>query len=118
MTTPGNTTGSGGPSMGGYKVTPDDVSAASVYVTNQAGEIDTKIATLRTYVAGLSGCWQGSAHGAFEVLMADYDIYARMMHDALTDIASGLRGNYVNYVESEQANLANLRQVTLPPAKF
>ncbi|PYC87904.1 WXG100 family type VII secretion target [Streptomyces tateyamensis] len=118
MSTQSSNTGTGGGAMTGYRVTPDEVAAASTYVTTQAADIDTKIAVLRSYVAGLGSHWQGSAHAAFETLMADYDIYARMMHDALSDIASGLRGNYVNYAESEQANIAGLKQVQLPPARF
>ncbi|MFE0460002.1 WXG100 family type VII secretion target [Kitasatospora sp. NPDC058965] len=118
MTSQSSSTGTGGGTMAGYRVTPDDVAAASAYVAGQAADIDAKIAVLRTYVAGLGNHWQGSAHTAFETLMADYDVYARMMHDALTDIASGLRGTYVNYAESEQANIAGLQQVQLPPASF
>ncbi|MEU3460552.1 WXG100 family type VII secretion target [Streptomyces sp. NPDC006733] len=116
MTTPNNAGNGGG--MAGYSVTPEGVASAAAYVTTQAVDVDAKIAALRTYVAGLGNIWQGSAHAAFETLMMDYDIYARMMHDALSDIASGLRGNYVSYTESEQANLANLRHVQLPAAKF
>lgn len=105
-------------SMPGYKVTPGDVSTAATYVDNRAADIDTKINTLGTYVAGLAEYWQGSAHAAFETLMADYTLYARMLHNALADVASGLRGNYVNYTESEQTNLNNIHRVALPPAKF
>ena len=68
--------------------------------------------------SGLGVYWQGSAHNAFDTLMNDYDIYARMLHDALTDIASGLRGNYVNYADSEQTNLNNIVTVDLPAPKF
>jgi hypothetical protein len=43
--------------------------------------------------------------------MAEYDIYAKMLHESLVDIASGLRGNYVNYTESEQSNVTNLKNL-------
>ncbi len=62
--------------------------------------------------------WQGPAHGAFETLMADYNTFATMLQNALTDIGSGLRGNYVNYSSSEATNMANIVKVNLPPAKF
>lgn len=104
--------------MAGYRVTPEEVSAAATYVDKTAADIDAKINTLGVYVASLAEYWQGSAHIAFETLMADYNIYARMLHNALADVANGLRGNYVNYVDSEQANLANIHRVVLPPAKF
>jgi hypothetical protein len=60
----------------------------------------------------------GPAWGQFETLMADYKIYATMLQNALTDIASGLNGNYVNYSDAEAANLANIVKVQLPAAKF
>jgi hypothetical protein len=31
-----------------------------------------------------------------------------MLHDALTDIGSGLRGNYVNYTQAEEDNIRQL----------
>ena len=102
----------------GYKVTPEELTAAAGFIENRAAEIEAKIAALGVYVQSLNEYWQGSAHQAFETLMADYNIYARMLHNALTDVVGGLRGNYVNYVASEQANIANIRKVDLPPAKF
>jgi WXG100 family type VII secretion target len=104
--------------MNGFRVTPDDVSGAASYIQGQAEEIDTKIASLRTYVAGLDQYWQGSAHQAFETLMSDYHVYATMLHNALADISQGLRGNYVNYADGEAANLSNIAKVQLPPARF
>src|SRR5579871_1705730 len=87
----------------GFKVTPEDVAAAAAYIDGQAADIDGKISALGSYVAGLATYWQGSAHQAFETLMADYRTYALMLHNALTDIASGLRGNYVNYSTAEKS---------------
>ncbi len=114
-----------GATMAGYRVTPDDLSAAATYVDGRASDINAKIQSLGTYVAGLSEYWQGPAQQAFETLMADYHIYADMLNNALTDIASGLRGNYVNYQTTEQTNLANIVRVdlpapnvNLPPARF
>lgn len=107
-----------GGAMSGFKVTPEDVSAAATYVDGRAADIDAKIAALGSYVEGLSSFWQGPAHQAFETLMADYRSYALMLHNALADIASGLRGNYVNYSANEQANLSNIVSVELPPVKF
>jgi WXG100 family type VII secretion target len=102
----------------GFKVTPQDVAAASTYIEGQAADIDGKIAALGSYVAGLATYWQGPAQQAFDTLMADYRTYALMLHNALTDIASGLRGNYVNYSETERSNLSNIVRVHLPAAKF
>ena len=104
--------------MPGYKVTPEDLSAAASYVDVRASDIEAKIAALGAYVNGLDVYWQGPAHGAFETLMSDYNIYATMLQNALTDIASGLRGNYVNYSSAEASNLNNIVKVNLPAAKF
>jgi uncharacterized protein YukE len=57
--------------MAGYKVTPQDLSAAASFVDTRAADIEAKIAALGTYVNSLGVYWQGPAHGAFETLMAD-----------------------------------------------
>jgi WXG100 family type VII secretion target len=105
-------------SMAGYRVTPDDLSAAASYVDVRAADIEAKITALGNYVNSLSALWQGPAYGQFEILMADYQTYATMLRNALTDIASGLRGNYVNYSTAEATNLSNLVKVNLPPPNF
>jgi ESAT-6 family protein len=107
-----------GSAMPGYKVTPEDLSAAASYVDMRASDIESKIAALGVYVNDLNGYWHGPAHSQFETLMTDYSIYATMLQNALTDIASGLRGNYVNYSSAEATNLRNIVKVKLPAAKF
>lgn len=102
-----------GTTVGGvtYKVTPEYLSNAATSTTNTATEIDGILAQIRSYVVSLEASWQGVAYNTFQTLMAEYDIYAKMLHDSLTDIASGLRGNYVNYTESEQTNINNLQSL-------
>jgi WXG100 family type VII secretion target len=94
-----------------YRVTPEYLTQAATSTTNTAGEIDTILAQIRSYVVNLEASWQGIAQQTFQTLMAEYDIYAKMLHDSLTDIASGLHGNYVNYTDSEQTNINNLRSL-------
>jgi WXG100 family type VII secretion target len=106
------------PNMSGFQVTPDDLQQASVYVSNSAQNIMAQIQQLGTYAQGLSDFWQGSAQQAFETLMADYNTYATMLDNALTDISSGLNGNYVNYSQAEQTNLNNIVSVQLPAPNF
>jgi WXG100 family type VII secretion target len=103
-----------------YKVTPEYLANAATTTTNTATEIDNVLAQIRSYVGSLESSWQGIAQQQFQTLMHEYDIYAKMLHDALTDIASGLHGNYVNYTESEQSNLNNLKNLgaAVPPAKL
>lgn len=111
-----------------FKVTPEMLSAASTACTNTAGQISAQLAVLRNYVVNLEGQWHGVAANTFSELMSDYDVYTRMMNDALTDIGSGLAGNAVNYTEAEQQNINSLQPVngqavpgqgtTLPPSNF
>jgi WXG100 family type VII secretion target len=116
-----------GVTVGGvtYRVTPEYLSNAATSTDNTAAEIDIILAQIRAYVVNLEASWQGVAQQTFQTLMAEYDIYAKMLHESLVDIAAGLRGNYVNYTESEQTNVNNLKSLdatlpagdhTVPPA--
>lgn len=104
----------------GYKVTPADIAAAATAASNSASEIADQLAAIKSYVVSFEGAWQGMAAATFQTLMADYDTFAQMLNNALTDIASGLRGNYVNYTSAEQQNIGNLQQVNgaIPGANF
>jgi uncharacterized protein YukE len=64
--------------------------------------------------------WQGVASGTFQVLMHDFDVFAEMLNQALTDIAQGLNGNYVNYASTEEEIVKGLRSVngSIPGANF
>jgi WXG100 family type VII secretion target len=116
-----------GVTVGGvtYHVTPEYLSNAVTNTDNTAAEIDVILTQIRLWVGGLGASWQGVAQQTFQTLMAEYDIYAKMLHESLVDIAAGLRGNYVNYTESEQTNVTNLKSLdatlpagghTVPPA--
>ncbi len=104
--------------IGSFRVTPEELAAAASYVDTRAADIETKISALRSYCESLSVYWQGAAHNQFEILMGDYTTYATMLKNALTDIASGLRGNYVNYAQAETTNVQNIVKVDLPKANF
>ncbi|MCO6004194.1 WXG100 family type VII secretion target [Actinoallomurus purpureus] len=118
-----------GANVGGvtYQVTPEYLANAATSTDHTAAEIDVILTQIRAYVVNLEASWRGVAYNTFQTLMAEYDIYAKMLHDSLTGIASGLRGNYVNYTESEQTNINNLRSLdaglpkgnhTVPPAQL
>jgi WXG100 family type VII secretion target len=89
-------------------VTPEMVADAAASCDTTATEIDGELANLRAYVVQLQAVWHGVAAGQFDILMHDFDVFGRMLHDALTDIGSGLRGNFHNYVDAEQANINSL----------
>ena len=101
-------------------VTPEMVQAAAGSCDNTAQDIDVKLAALKSYVQNLHGIWGGVSADQWSALMNDFDIYGRMLHDALTDIGQGLRGNARNYVDSEFANIAALQAVNgdIPGARL
>jgi WXG100 family type VII secretion target len=91
-----------------YRVTPEYLTGAAASCDSTAQQIDAILTQIRSYVVTLEGEWHGVAQQQFQLLMTDYDLYSRMLHDALTDIGSGLRGTYVNYTDSENTNISNL----------
>ena len=95
----------------GMAATFDYIQNAATDCNTTATDIDAMLASLKSYVIELEGQYKGMAANDFTTLMADYDTYARMLHDALVDIGSGLRGNYVNYTNTELANINSLRAV-------
>ncbi|BCY11910.1 WXG100 family type VII secretion target [Actinoplanes sp. L3-i22] len=103
-----------------YHVTPDVVSGAATDTQTTAQEMAELIADIRTYVVSLEDVWQGVASNQFQQLMHDYDTFARTLQDALAGISSGLHGTYLNYRDTEIANLNDLQAVELgpPPALF
>jgi WXG100 family type VII secretion target len=104
---------------GGVKVTPEMISGAATSCTKTAGDLDQELATLKNYIVGLEAWWQGIAQNTFQELMQEYDTYAQMLHNALTDISGGLTGNYVNYTSTEQQNVTTINNIQNQlPANF
>lgn len=104
----------------GYGVTPHDLEQASANVNQTAESISSQLSDIRGLVVQLEDQWRGVASNTFNALMADYDAYAKMLNQALTDIASGLHRTYVNYTISENDNISNLQSVSgsIPGANF
>jgi WXG100 family type VII secretion target len=94
--------------MSYFKVTPEVLNDAANSCHATADEISSQLAVLRSYVGGLQGHFTGGTADTFQKLMIDYDVFAKMLHNALEDIGQGLRGNYVNYTEGENQNIASL----------
>ncbi|MBY8886966.1 WXG100 family type VII secretion target [Streptomyces sp. PTM05] len=97
--------------LANFKVTPEMISTAATSCDTTAADVDSKLGELKTYVTNLENVWQGIAQNTFQEMMVEYQTYAQMLHNALTDIAQGLRGNYVNYTDSENANLTTIHNV-------
>jgi WXG100 family type VII secretion target len=114
MATPGNS----GFALNGFKVTPEELDQAATTVRTRADAVEQHIGELGRYVSSLGEFWQGSAHDAFDELMAQYWVYSARMTEALTDIGTALQGNYVNYTAAEQAAQTSLGAVALAPPSF
>ncbi|MDH6109450.1 WXG100 family type VII secretion target [Kitasatospora sp. MAP12-15] len=113
--------GQPGVATSGFRVTPEEVQIASVQVDNTATTIQEQLDALKAYVrTNVEQYWQGGAHQAFDVYMAEWDVYAGMLHQALTGIAQGLRGTYVNYSQSEDSAMQKINQLQseLPPLRM
>jgi WXG100 family type VII secretion target len=115
----GSGTGGAAPDSG-YRVTTAEVHAAAVAAQNTADEVHAELNSLRAYVEDVQATWHGVSSNTFTALMTDFNVFATMLVDALHDISSGLNGNYVNYSETEAANIANLKTVNgqIPGANF
>jgi WXG100 family type VII secretion target len=97
--------------MNTFNVTPEYVSQAAAACQSTAGDIQEQLASLQTYIVNMEGWWKGIASTTFQELMTEYSTYSAMLYNALTDIGSGLNGNYVNYTDTENANIATITSI-------
>lgn len=97
--------------MTDLQVTPEYVSQAAASCKSTANEIQEQLASLQNYIVQMEGWWQGIASNTFQELMTEYSTYSAMLYNALTDIGSGLSGNYVNYTDTEQANVNTITSI-------
>jgi len=81
---------------GRLTVTPEYISQAAAACTTTANEVSEALAGLQTYITDMEARWQGIASNTFQELMAEYSQFSTMLYNALTDIGSGLQGDYVN----------------------
>ena len=108
--------------MNDFRATPQDIANASASCNSTAQNVQEQLASLKTYVVNMENWWQGVAATTFGELMQEYDTYSTMLHNALVDIGSGLNGNFVNYHDSEQANVNSINliqnELGLPPVNL
>jgi WXG100 family type VII secretion target len=97
--------------MSSFQVTPEYVSTAATSCNTTADTIQQQLAALQSYVESMNDMWHGVASQTFQELMTQYSTYSAMLYNALTDIGSGLNGNYVNYTDTEQANLKTISSI-------
>lgn len=101
-----------------YSTTPAELMEKARDITITQGNVQAELAALQNYVVGLAPIWGGVAAATFQQLMRDWDTHAAKLQQALLGIAHGLQRTADNYVQGEQANLANLNSVNLPPARL
>ncbi len=108
----------GGP--GHVKVTPEMISGAATSCDQKAQEVHDQLMTLQNFVIGLQEYWKGNASMAYQNLMDAWNSNALELQQALQDIASGLRGTFVNYENLEIDNTNNANQIAalLPGANL
>lgn len=91
-----------------FEVTPQYVAEAAADCSNGATEIEQQLQATRAYVFALRDEWDGVAAKNFDALMADFDAFGVMLHNALINIGDGLRGNFNNYTAVEEFATDNL----------
>ncbi len=97
--------------MTGFQAPPSEIAVAANSCTTTATNVQGQLAQLKTYVTLTEESWQGIAQDTFQELMQKYDTYSQMLVNALNDIASGLNGNKVNYVDTEIANIKSIHAI-------
>ncbi|GAB7042510.1 MULTISPECIES: WXG100 family type VII secretion target [Catenuloplanes] len=94
-----------------FEVTPEYVADAAANCTTSATEIEAQLQVTRNYVISLRDEYEGVAALNFDALMADFDAFGVMLHNALINIGDGLRGNFNNYTTVEEFATTNLVEV-------
>lgn len=97
--------------MSAFGVLPIDVAQASVNCHATADEILGKLFGLQNYVEEIGAEWLGVASGTFQIIMDNWTVYARMLHNALDDIGTGLQNNFIADVRMEEENNGQIQQI-------
>lgn len=95
--------------MSEFQVTSEYVSDAAAACKSTAGEIRERLASLQSYIASVEEWRSDVESDTFQQLMTEYSAYAVMLYNALTDIGSGLTGDYVSCTVAGNANAGTAR---------
>jgi WXG100 family type VII secretion target len=103
-------------STGGTQGLRTDLGSMATHAQNvrdSADMIHQKLMNIRTQIDTLKGGWRSAAATAYcDRQMADWDIRAGNVRDALYTIADGLTGNHKTYNTMEEENLQGVSQAT------
>jgi WXG100 family type VII secretion target len=88
--------------MSFIKVTAEDLSSTSTYLSNSAQTIaETNQAAMANVNALVSGGWQGAGSTAFESAMQEWQTGAAQIQDALTKIGALVSGAASTYTSTD-----------------
>jgi hypothetical protein len=90
--------------MTGFTVAPDRLDQSASVFHVEAEFAHNVLTTFKAQIQILQDMFQAVPPDIWDKLMSDLDIYTTEYRDALAGIGSGLRQNYVNYVDIEAAN--------------
>ena len=89
--------------MGGFRVTPEQLTGLSTRVLGGSQNISGELASLRGALAPLDGEWQGQARDRFRELYEQWDTGATELQQALDGIARLLAQAGQSYAEAERS---------------
>lgn len=95
--------------MAQFKVSSEALNGVSAQLTSGAGELQSRLASLRARVDGLGSEWEGSGSAAFADLYNEFNRAGNDLNDALTGIATMLGKAAGIYAESEASVAAAFR---------
>ena len=89
--------------MGGFRVTPEQLTSLSTRVLGGSQNISGELLSLRGALAPLEGEWQGQARDRFRELYEQWDTGAMALQQALDGIARLLAQAGQSYADAEHA---------------
>jgi WXG100 family type VII secretion target len=98
--------------MSGFGTTFQEMEAGANHIDDVNAQIQGYLSSLRGQLAPLPSAWRGAASTAFVNLMARYDENARKIQEALTAIATQVRGANATYVAEEDTHSSTMSQIT------
>ena len=78
---------------------------------SSAGDLDGKLIGLRQFTDQMVGIWGGVAMQSFVNLMGEFQRQGYRIHQALLDIAAGLRRDANAYIDTEGGATTNINSV-------
>ncbi|KOV80614.1 WXG100 family type VII secretion target [Nocardia sp. NRRL S-836] len=98
--------------MSGFGTTTTELDALAKRIIEADETAQAKIRQVRDAAETVAGSWKGSAHTAFQSLIARFDDDARKVQEALRAIAEQISDTSKVYAQNEQAQEQEISNVT------